>query len=84
MKSITTETIESGPLFITCRVTYQFEGGGRYVATVKAIADYEYVEFSEEMTGLEKRRHLCRERLDELQPDPPHGGRQPVRRHPAA
>ena len=28
VKSIATETVESGPLFITCRVTYQFEGGG--------------------------------------------------------
>jgi hypothetical protein len=54
VKSITTETIESGPLFITCRVTYQFEGGGCYIATVRAIADYEYVEFNEEMTGLSK------------------------------
>lgn len=54
VKSITTETIESGPLFIACRVTYQFEGGGRYAATVKAIADYDYIELSEEMTGIEK------------------------------
>ena len=28
VKSITTETVESGQLFMTCRMTYQFEGGG--------------------------------------------------------
>ena len=54
VKSITTETIESGSLFITCRITYQFEGGGRYIATIKAIAGYDYIEFGEEMIGLEK------------------------------
>ena len=54
VKSITTETIGSGPLFIACRVTYQFDGGGSYAATVKAIAGCDYVELSEEMTGLDK------------------------------
>lgn len=54
VKSITTEIIESGPLFIACRVTYQFEGGGRYSATVKAVADCDYIEFAEEMTDIEK------------------------------
>jgi len=54
VKAIITETIETGPLFIACRVTYQFDGGGRYIAIVKAIADYDYVEFNEEIIGLSK------------------------------
>lgn len=54
VKSITTETIDSGPLFITCRVTYQFADGASYAATIKAIADYDFIEFSEEMKGLSR------------------------------
>ena len=54
VKSVTTERIEAGPLFITARVTYQFSGGGVYAAMVKAVADYDYVGFEEEMSGLPK------------------------------
>ena len=54
VKSLTTEMIESGPLLVSCRVTYEFEGGGSYAATVKAIAGYDYVEFSEKITGLSR------------------------------
>jgi hypothetical protein len=54
VKSIVTETVESGPLFITCRVNYQFEGGAVYAATIRAIEGYDHVEFFEEMQGLSK------------------------------
>ena len=61
VKAITTETIESGPLFITCRMTYQFQGGGGYQATVRAIGGYEYIEFFEEMQGLPKEEAIYME-----------------------
>ncbi len=54
VQSLSTERIESGPLFVTYRMTYQFTGGGSYVATVRAIAGYDYAEFKETMTGLNK------------------------------
>lgn len=52
VKSLTTEIIENGPLFIKARMTYDFDGGASYVATVKAISGYDFVEFYEEMKGL--------------------------------
>ena len=54
VKSLTTGIVENGPLFIKARVAYQFDGGGSYVATVKAISGYDFIEFSEEMDGLKR------------------------------
>lgn len=54
VKSMKAETVENGPLFIARRVTYQFEGGGTYIATVRAIAGYDFIEFNEEIQGLKK------------------------------
>ena len=54
VKSVTTDIIENGPLFLTARIAYAFEGGGSYTATVKAISGYDFIEFSEEMKGLAK------------------------------
>ena len=54
VKKIVTERVASGPLFIAYRVGYEFANGGHYHATVRAIAGYDYVEFSEEMQGLPK------------------------------
>lgn len=49
---VTTELLDKGPLFARARVTYDFEGGARYKATVKAPIGYKFVEFSEEFSGL--------------------------------
>ncbi|HZX03256.1 hypothetical protein [Kribbella sp.] len=43
---------ESGDLFATFRLTYEFEGSATYVATIRCIAGYEYIELDEEMCGL--------------------------------
>lgn len=52
--ALATEVVEAGPLFVTCKLSYQFAGGGSYTALVKAISNYDFVEFSEEMAGLPK------------------------------
>ena len=52
--SLSTELVESGALFVSARVTYQFAGGGTYTAMAKAMAGYDYVGFDEEMSGLSK------------------------------
>jgi hypothetical protein len=49
---ITSTRVESGPLFITWRIEYEFAPRGRYRATVRALADTEFVEFFEEMEDL--------------------------------
>ena len=49
---VTTELLDNGPLFARARVTYYFEGGSRYAATVKAPFGYSFVEFNEEFSGL--------------------------------
>ena len=49
---VTTEILDKGPLFARARVTYDFEGGARYTATVKAPLGYKFVEFNEEFSGL--------------------------------
>jgi hypothetical protein len=50
---IVTTRVESGPLFLTYCIEYQFIPRGRYRATVRALADTEFVEIFEEMEGLE-------------------------------
>ena len=52
VRAITTELLDRGTLFVRARATYDFEGGGRYAATIKAPQGYSFVEFSEEFSGL--------------------------------
>lgn len=49
---LTLETLEYGPLFVTCALRYRFDGGGGYRVVVRAIAGYDFVEWREEMVGL--------------------------------
>jgi hypothetical protein len=48
---VTATRVESGPLFVTYRISYRFEGGATYAATVRAAAGYDFVSFFEEMEG---------------------------------
>ena len=52
--SLKTEVLDQGPLFLTARMTYTFESGGIYTATLRAISGYEFLELQEEMQGLRK------------------------------
>ena len=52
VRQITTEILDQGPLFARVRVTYDFAGGARYVATIKAPQGYSHVEFTEAFSGL--------------------------------
>ena len=52
VRKITTEVQNDGPLFTRVRVSYDFEGGARYAATIKATQGYCFVEFTEEFSGL--------------------------------
>jgi len=52
VRKVTTEILDQGPLFARVRVTYDFEGGANYVATIKAPLGYSFVEFTEEFSGL--------------------------------
>lgn len=52
--SVTSTREESGPLFISYRMTYQLEGGPQYIARVRCVSGYDFVEFFEEMKGLGK------------------------------
>lgn len=54
VSSIQTTILETGPLFVTARVIYQFAGGGSYGAEIRVIHGYEYIGFREEMRGLPK------------------------------
>ncbi|HEY1948033.1 MAG TPA: hypothetical protein VGG97_13555 [Bryobacteraceae bacterium] len=54
---IHTERLESGPLFITYRVSYQFQGGASYEATIRCIAGMDYAEFHEHMDGFASNAH---------------------------
>jgi len=49
---IVTEVLDRGPLFARARVSYDFEGGARYTATIKAPQGYSFVEFTEAFSGL--------------------------------
>jgi len=46
------EPVEVGPLFVADRLTYTFDNGGKYVATVTAIADYSFIDLHERITGI--------------------------------
>jgi hypothetical protein len=50
--NIQTQCIEGGDLFRTYRITYEFENGGVYRATIKIVLGYPFVDFREEMAGL--------------------------------
>ncbi len=52
VRKITTEILDQGPLFARARVTYDFEGGARYTATIKAPQGGCFVGFTEEFSGL--------------------------------
>ena len=52
VRKITTQILDRGSLFARVRVIYDFEGGARYTATIKAPRDYCFVEFTEEFSGL--------------------------------
>jgi hypothetical protein len=51
---IETHQIESGPLFICYQITYSFERGARYTATVKAVSGCDFVQLAEQIEGVEK------------------------------
>jgi len=51
---ITTERLTEGPLFRSYLIRYDFDGGGIYTATVKIVAGYSFVDFTEQMEGLTK------------------------------
>jgi hypothetical protein len=52
--SLKTEIVEQGPLFVTARLSYEFDGGGSYSAVLRAISGYGFLEFTEEIKGLRK------------------------------
>jgi len=52
--SITTQSLNSGPLFHTYSIRYDFDGGGIYTTIVKIVAGYTFVDFSEQIEGLLK------------------------------
>jgi hypothetical protein len=51
VQSITTQRLESGPLFRTYAIDYKFAGGSEYLATLRVVAGYVFVELEEEMKG---------------------------------
>jgi hypothetical protein len=55
VEHVHTDVIDAGPLFRTYRITYEFVGGGKYVATVRSVLDYPFVEIREQMNGLNPR-----------------------------
>ncbi len=57
VQRIESTLLESGGLFRTYRITYHFAGGAIYSATVKAIQNYPFVLFSEELSGLSTTDH---------------------------
>jgi len=52
--SLQTVCLDQGDLYQRWRITYLFEDGGKYVATIKLVSGYEFIEFHEEMQGLDK------------------------------
>jgi len=55
------ETVEQGDLFASFRFKYTFKQGQSYTAYIKVIYDYDFIEFSEEMTGLTKQDNVVLE-----------------------
>lgn len=54
LSKIETEMVASGPVFLTYRITYLFTDGARYIAHIKCVKGYDFVEIREEMTGMIK------------------------------
>ncbi len=54
VERIVTSREESGPLFITYRVTYHFQDGARYAATIRVVSGQEFFRFAEQMQGLDR------------------------------
>lgn len=52
--SLKTEILDRGPLFARVRMTYRFNGGATYTATVKAAAGEDYLDLKECFSGLTK------------------------------
>ena len=52
VQKLTSEILDDGPLFSRVRLVYEFLGGARYAATLKATVGYDFVELSEEFNGL--------------------------------
>ncbi len=52
VKSLKRATLESGPLFRTEQLTYEFANGGIYRVTMRFIDGYDFFEFDEEMENL--------------------------------
>lgn len=52
VREVVTEITARGPLFAEARVEYRFDGGARYVATIRLVDGYDFVEFDERMEGL--------------------------------
>lgn len=50
--SIQTDQLENGPLRSTHRITYTFEGGSKYIATVQCEAGIDFVRLHEDMESL--------------------------------
>jgi len=50
---LATSTLASGPMFRAYQIRYDFAGGATYTAIVKIVAGYSFVDFSEEMHGLD-------------------------------
>jgi hypothetical protein len=50
--TLTNRRLASGPLFLTCELTYTTTSGSRYTATVQAIAGYDHVYLHEDIDDL--------------------------------
>ncbi|MFI7229333.1 hypothetical protein ACIBO5_39475 [Nonomuraea angiospora] len=53
VERVESRLLESGPLFADYEIAYHFTHGARYTATVRCLQGCDFVELSEEMTGLE-------------------------------
>lgn len=56
---IETRELEAGSLFRTYRVTYRFSDGGVYTATLRIVAGYPFVRFSERMEKIAPERKVA-------------------------
>jgi len=54
VSNITTRSLAAGPLFRAYSIRYEFTGGAQYIAIVKIVAGYSFIELTEDMRGLSK------------------------------
>ena len=59
VRSVETTRIESGELFISYLIKYTFDNNSTYEATIRLIEGYDFIEFSEKITGLTHRDKVC-------------------------